>query len=113
MDLTSGVPFWLVKGGLPATYPKLDQDRRCDLAIIGGGITGALLGHRFAMEGIHTVLLEGREMGYGSTGASTALLQYELDSHLDRSDRADRRARRPALLPALPRRRHGDRAAGG
>jgi len=82
MDLTSGVPFWLVKGGLPATYPKLDQDRRCDLAIIGGGITGALLAHRFAMAGIHTVLLEGREMGYGSTGASTALLQYELDSHL-------------------------------
>jgi glycine/D-amino acid oxidase-like deaminating enzyme len=82
MDLTSGVPFWLVKGGLPATYPKLDQDRRCDLAIIGGGITGALLGHRFATAGIHTVLLEGREMGYGSTGASTALLQYELDTHL-------------------------------
>lgn len=82
MDLTSGVPFWLVKGGLPATYPKLDQDRRCDLAIIGGGIAGALVGHRFAEEGIHTVLLEGREMGYGSTGACTALLQYELDAHL-------------------------------
>jgi glycine/D-amino acid oxidase-like deaminating enzyme len=82
MDLTSGVPFWLVKGGLPATYPKLDQDLRCDLAIIGGGISGALLSHRFAMAGIHTVLLEGREMGYGGTGASTALLQYELDSHL-------------------------------
>jgi glycine/D-amino acid oxidase-like deaminating enzyme len=88
MDLTSGVPFWLVKSGLPATYPKLDQDRRCDLAIIGGGVTGALVGHRFAREGIHTVLLEGREMGYGSTGASTALLQYELDSHL--TDLADR-----------------------
>jgi glycine/D-amino acid oxidase-like deaminating enzyme len=82
MDLTSGVPFWLVKSGLPATYPKLDQDRRCDVAIIGGGVTGALVAHRFATEGIHTVLLEGREMGYGSTGASTALLQYELDTHL-------------------------------
>jgi glycine/D-amino acid oxidase-like deaminating enzyme len=82
MDLTSGVPYWLVKTGLRATYPKLDQDRRCDLAIIGGGITGALVGHRFASEGIHTILLEGREMGYGSTGASTALLQYELDCHL-------------------------------
>ncbi len=82
MDLTTGVPFWLVKDGLKATYPKLDQDRRCDVAIIGGGITGAMVGRRFAEEGIHTVLLEGREMGYGSTGASTALLQYELDTHL-------------------------------
>ena len=82
MDLTTGVPFWLVKGGLPAAYPKLAQDLRCDLAVIGGGVTGALLAHRFAAEGIHTVLLEGREMGYGSTGASTALLQYELDTHL-------------------------------
>jgi glycine/D-amino acid oxidase-like deaminating enzyme len=82
MDLTSGVPFWLVKGGLPAAYPKLDRDLRCDLAIIGGGITGALLAHRFAEEGIGTVLLEGREMGYGSSGACTALLQYELDTHL-------------------------------
>jgi glycine/D-amino acid oxidase-like deaminating enzyme len=88
MDLTSGVPYWLVKTGLPATYPKLDQDRRCDLAVIGGGVTGALVGHRFAAEGIHTILLEGREMGYGSTGASTALLQYELDSHL--TDLAER-----------------------
>lgn len=82
MDLTTGVPFWLVKDGLTATYPKLDQDRRCDVAVIGGGITGAMLGQRFAEEGFHTVLLEGREMGYGSTGSSTALLQYELDTHL-------------------------------
>ncbi|HEY3492907.1 MAG TPA: FAD-dependent oxidoreductase, partial [Solirubrobacterales bacterium] len=82
MDLTTGVPFWLVRDGLTATYPKLDQDRRCDVAIIGGGITGAMLGQRFAEEGLHTVLLEGREMGYGSTGSSTALLQYELDTHL-------------------------------
>jgi glycine/D-amino acid oxidase-like deaminating enzyme len=82
MDLTTGVPFWLVKDGLTATYPKLNQDRRCDVAIIGGGITGAMLGRRFAEEGFHTVLLEGREMGYGSTGSSTALLQYELDAHL-------------------------------
>jgi glycine/D-amino acid oxidase-like deaminating enzyme len=82
MDLTTGVPFWLVKDGLTATYPKLNQDRRCDVAVIGGGITGAMLGRRFAEEGLHTVLLEGREMGYGSTGSSTALLQYELDTHL-------------------------------
>ena len=82
MDLTTGVPFWLVRDGLTATYPKLNEDRRCDVAVIGGGVTGAMVARRFAEEGLHTVLLEGREMGYGSTGSSTALLQYELDTHL-------------------------------
>src|SRR5688572_19361483 len=94
MDLTTGVPFWLVRDGLTATYPKLNEDRRCDVAVIGGGITGAMVGQRLAEEGIQTVVLEGREMGYGSTGSSTALLQYELDTHL--VDLADRIGIAPA-----------------
>lgn len=88
MDLTSGAPFWIIKNGLLATYPRLKRDRRCDVAVIGGGITGALVAHRFAQAGIHVVLVEGREVGYGSTGATTALIQYEIDSHL--SDLIDR-----------------------
>jgi glycine/D-amino acid oxidase-like deaminating enzyme len=82
MDLTSGAPFWIVNDGLLATYPRLTQDRRCDVAVIGGGITGALAAHRFAREGIHVVLVESREIGFGSTGATTALIQYEIDTHL-------------------------------
>jgi len=82
MDLTSGAPFWIVNDGLLATYPRLKRDRRCDVAVIGGGITGALVAHRFVREGIHVILVEGREIGFGSTGASTALIQYEIDSHL-------------------------------
>lgn len=82
MDLTSGAPFWIVRDGLLAVYPKLKQDRRCDLAVIGGGITGALVAHRFSQEGIHVVLLERREIGQGSTAATTALIQYEIDTSL-------------------------------
>ena len=82
MDLTSGDPLWPIVNGLPATYPPLHHDLRCDVAIIGGGITGALVAHRFAREGVRTVLLEAGEIGYGSTAATTALIQYELDSHL-------------------------------
>jgi cation diffusion facilitator CzcD-associated flavoprotein CzcO len=67
MDLTSGAPFWIIKNGLLATYPRLKQDRRCDVAVIGGGITGALVAHRFAQAGIQVILVEGREIGYGST----------------------------------------------
>jgi len=82
MDLTSGAPFWIIKNGLLATYPRLNQDRHCDVAIIGGGITGALVAHRFAREGIHVIVVEGREIGHGSTGATTALIQYEIDTNL-------------------------------
>jgi glycine/D-amino acid oxidase-like deaminating enzyme len=82
VDLTSGTPLWPTLVGMPAAYPRLRSDRRCDLAVIGVGITGALVAHRFAYEGIHVVLLEGREVGRGSTAASTSLIQYELDTHL-------------------------------
>jgi glycine/D-amino acid oxidase-like deaminating enzyme len=82
MDLTSGAPFWIINDGLPATYPRLHRDRRCDVAVIGGGITGALVAHRLVREGIHVVLIERREIGYGSTGATTALIQYEIDASL-------------------------------
>jgi glycine/D-amino acid oxidase-like deaminating enzyme len=82
MDLVSGDPVWPTLVGLPAAYPPLRRDRRCDVAVIGGGITGALVAHRFAREGISTVVLEADEIGHGSTAASTALVQYELDLHL-------------------------------
>jgi glycine/D-amino acid oxidase-like deaminating enzyme len=38
--------------------------------------------HRFVREGIRVILVEGREIGYGSTGATTALIQYEIDTSL-------------------------------
>lgn len=82
MDLTSGSPFWPISDGLPAAYPRLHEDRRCDVVVIGGGITGALVAHRFTLEGIRTILLEADEIARGSTASSTALIQYEIDSHL-------------------------------
>src|SRR6476620_7961400 len=82
MDLTSGTPLWPTLVGLPAVYPRLHRDRTCDVAVIGGGITGALVAHRFSREGIAVVLLESREIARGSTAASTALIQYEIDTHL-------------------------------
>jgi glycine/D-amino acid oxidase-like deaminating enzyme len=82
MDLVCGTPLWPTLDGLPAAYPALHRDLRCDVAVIGGGITGALVAHRFAGEGVNTVLLEADEVGRGSTSATTALIQYEIDTHL-------------------------------
>lgn len=82
MDLRSGHPFWLLKNGLLADYPSLKHDESCEVAVIGGGITGALVAYHLAQEGVETVLVDKRDIGGGSTAASTALLQYEIDTEL-------------------------------
>jgi glycine/D-amino acid oxidase-like deaminating enzyme len=83
MDLTSGYPFWQVNDGLIATYPRLDADLTCRVAVIGGGITGALVAHHLTDAGLETIVLDKRDVGSGSTAASTALLQYEIDTTLN------------------------------
>lgn len=80
MDLKSGYPFWPIRHGLGAPMPALDGDARCELLILGGGITGALFADRFAREGVDVLLVDQRDVGWGSSAASTALLQYEIDT---------------------------------
>ncbi|WP_373510237.1 NAD(P)/FAD-dependent oxidoreductase [Thiocapsa sp.] len=82
MDLKSGYPFWAVKNGLMAAFPPLQTDIKCDVAVIGGGITGALIADELTSHHFDVVVIEQRDVGWGSTAASTALLQYEIDTHL-------------------------------
>jgi glycine/D-amino acid oxidase-like deaminating enzyme len=77
-QLRHGQPVWLHQIGRarPAcTHPPLRARRTCDVVIVGGGITGALVALTFATEGIPVILLEGGCVGSGSTLASSALLQ--------------------------------------
>ncbi|MCC4590544.1 FAD-binding oxidoreductase [Xanthomonas campestris pv. cannae] len=82
MDLKSGYPFWSVRNGLMQSFPQLRDDVRCDVAVVGGGITGALIAEELSTHGHAVTVLEQRDIGWGSTAASTALLQYEIDTHL-------------------------------
>lgn len=82
MDLTSDHPFWAVKNGIPATYPAIDSDQSCEVAILGAGITGSLVAEALTADGHDVVMLDSRDICHGSTSASTALLQYEVDTHL-------------------------------
>jgi glycine/D-amino acid oxidase-like deaminating enzyme len=79
MNLTSGHPFWSVRNGLPTNYPSLQRHVVCEAVVIGGGITGALVAVHLAEAGVQTLLIDKRDIGTGSTSASTALLQYEID----------------------------------
>src|ERR1700744_3839622 len=82
MKLCGGEPFWAVRNGLLATYPPLETNLTCDVAVIGGGITGALVAFHLVQAGVETVLLDKRDIGSGSTCGSTGLLQYEVDRPL-------------------------------
>src|SRR5579862_8565906 len=79
MKLRSSGPFWPIKNGLVSSYPSLDSNLSCEVAIIGGGLCGAFLGYYLAQSGIDTVVLEKRDIASGSTSASTALVMYEID----------------------------------
>jgi glycine/D-amino acid oxidase-like deaminating enzyme len=63
-------------------YPPLEENLRCDAVVIGGGISGALLANQLVRRGVDCVLVDRRDIGQGSTSASTALLQYEVDTPL-------------------------------
>lgn len=82
MDLNSGYPWWVVSNGLLGTYPVLREDVACDVLVMGAGITGALIADELARAGLDVRVVDRREAGWGSTAASTALLQYEIDVEL-------------------------------
>jgi glycine/D-amino acid oxidase-like deaminating enzyme len=78
----TGAPWWLLHDGVGDAGNALTESTRCDVAIIGAGITGALVADALVATGRRVVVLDAREPAQGSTAASTALLQYEIDTHL-------------------------------
>ena len=88
MDLRTGCAFWMVKAGLLASYPPLAADLSADVAIIGAGITGALVARELTNAGANVVVLDRRDVASGSTAASTGLLQYETDGSLEALSRS-------------------------
>jgi len=61
-------------------YRRLTQDQHADVLIVGSGITGAMIGEALSAVGFDTVIVDRRGPAQGSTTASTALVQYEIDT---------------------------------
>lgn len=78
MQNTFGRALWLAEGEVPAKYPWLSENKRCQVAVIGGGITGAFSAYYLAKAGIQTVLLTKEPIGYGSTSYGDGSLRYDL-----------------------------------
>lgn len=84
MDVRSNEPYWLVKNGIMHAYPSLRTNCECEVLVVGGGITGALMAHACIKNGFGTMLIDKREIANGSTSATTSMLQYEIDVPLYR-----------------------------
>jgi glycine/D-amino acid oxidase-like deaminating enzyme len=78
----SSEAYWLLRNGIGDASTRLDESLDCDIAIVGAGITSALVADALIATGKRIVVLDSRDIAQGSTSASTALLQYEIDNHL-------------------------------
>lgn len=77
-DLRTGRSLWADSPGLGVPVRALTQAISVDIAIVGAGISGAFMAHEVSKD--HSVaVLDRRAPLMGSTLASTALLQWEID----------------------------------
>lgn len=79
MRLRTLESFWLLKNGIQYSYPSLKKDIDTQILVVGGGITGALTSFALVEQGYKVVLIDRRDIGQGSTAATTSMLQYEID----------------------------------
>lgn len=82
MDLVSGDRLWIKECPILHKYPYLSENIECDVAIIGAGVIGAICAYYLTEAGINTVIVDKNIIGYGSTSASTSILEYEVDYDL-------------------------------
>ncbi len=80
-EYVKGKPYFTDTATKIKQYPYLDKDISCDVAIVGGGIDGAIALYYLSKAGIDCVLIEKSRLGRMSTSCATALLEYQLDNH--------------------------------
>ncbi|MEI7026002.1 NAD(P)/FAD-dependent oxidoreductase [Paenibacillus sp. y28] len=82
MQLLTGDTYWPTTLTKPVEYPRLNQDIRTDVLIVGGGMSGALISHMLTKNGVDVTLLEKNGLAEGSSSANTGLLQFSNDMML-------------------------------
>ena len=87
MELTNGELYWQKKSKIIKTYSYLTRDTSCDVLVIGGGINGAITAYFLAKEGANVIVVEKNIVGYGSTSAASALLEYQLDTDMHKLEK--------------------------
>ena len=87
-DLRDGKSVWTAYRVPSILGVKLRRSTRADVVVVGAGISGALVAQALAEAGLRPVIVDRRRAALlGSTAASTALLQFELDTPLSKLSR--------------------------
>ncbi|MCC7275559.1 MAG: FAD-binding oxidoreductase [Alphaproteobacteria bacterium] len=81
-DLRTGRPVWLDSPGIGVACRGRIARSAYDVVIVGAGISGAMLAYRLRRQGGKVLVVDRRRPLHGSTAASTALLQFEIDTPL-------------------------------
>jgi glycine/D-amino acid oxidase-like deaminating enzyme len=81
-DLHGGNPLWQSTRAPLPPRTVLRGDRRCDVLVVGAGISGALVADALSDAGLQVMLCDRRFPLQGSTLASTAMVLYEIDTPL-------------------------------
>lgn len=81
-DLRGGTSPWRQKALRPARR-TVGQDFRCEVLVVGAGITGSLAAEHLAYRGHEVCVIDRERPGLGSTLASTAMLLWEIDRSLN------------------------------
>jgi glycine/D-amino acid oxidase-like deaminating enzyme len=80
--LRRGRTIWLGRTKPAARFPILRGRHETEVAIVGGGMTGAMIAESLTRQGVRVSVIEADRIGQGSTAASTALLLQEPDYDL-------------------------------
>jgi glycine/D-amino acid oxidase-like deaminating enzyme len=83
-NLRSGNSVWEGRRAQPVAHARLSRNLTTDVLIMGAGITGAVIADALASAGMKVAVVDKRGLARGSTMASTALVQYEIDTPLIR-----------------------------
>ena len=81
-DLRTGRSVWEQQRAPPVPHKPLKRDLETDVLVIGAGITGAMVADALRDSGLRVAVVDRRGPAKGSSTASTALVQYEIDMPL-------------------------------
>lgn len=82
LDLRTGRPVWFAYRAPTVPVKKLARDISGDVLVVGMGISGAMIAEALTRQGRKVICIDRRGPLKGSTPATTALVQFEIDQPL-------------------------------